>query len=138
MYLGLNDLAIERGTRNIFAAVADGMVERVREAFRAPFGFAGLTLPDAGFPIPCRLLIGEMARLGCQFSFLRRSFHRDIRGRDLAIEIPRLRATLEAAQRMSRDELTRNYSELRAAISAWPDDLSPVAPAFVRYGHPEP
>jgi len=35
VYVGLNDLAIERRTPSIFAAVADGTVERVR----APFGF---------------------------------------------------------------------------------------------------
>jgi hypothetical protein len=136
VYLGLNDLAIERGTRNIFAAVTDGIVERVREAFHAPFGFAGLTLPDAGFPIPCRLLIGEMARLACQFSFLRRSFHRDIQGRDLAVEIPRLRAAIEAAQRQPQDALARNRAELTAAIAAWPDGLPQVAPSFAPHGRP--
>jgi hypothetical protein len=73
-YLGLHDLAIERRTPNPFRAIPDGIVGRVRSAFPIPFGFAGLTLPDRGFPIPCRLLIAEMARLGCSFSFLRRSF----------------------------------------------------------------
>jgi len=132
VYVGLNDLAIERRTPNIFSAVVDGTVERAREAFRAPFGFAGLTLPDAGFPIPCRLLIGEMARLGCGFSFLRRSFHRDIRGRDLSVEIPRLRAALEEAQRQPRDELAKNRVDLEAAIRPWPGELPRAAEPLAR------
>jgi len=136
VYLGLNDLAIERGTSNIFTAVTDGLVERAREAFRAPFGFAGLTLPDAGFPIPCRLLIGEMARLGCQFSFLRRSFHRDIEGRDPGVEIRRLRAALDAAQRQPRDELARNHAKLTAAILAWPEEVPQTAQPLMPHGQP--
>ncbi len=69
VYVGLNDLAIERGTPNIFTALVDGTVEEVRKAFHVRFGFGGLTLPDRGYPIPCRLLIGELARLKCDFSF---------------------------------------------------------------------
>ena len=136
VYVGLNDLAIERGTPNIFSAVADGTVERAREAFRAPFGFAGLTLPDAGFPIPCRFLIGEMARLGCRFSFLRRSFHRDVAGRDLSVEIPRLRAAVEDAQRQPRDDLARNRADLEAAIRAWPGALPRVTGPLLPHGQP--
>ncbi len=127
VYVGLNDLSIERRTRNIFSAVADGTVERIREVFRAPFGFAGLTLPDAGFPIPCRLLISEMARLGCQFSFLRRSFHRDIQGRDLSVEIPRLRAALEETQRRTPDRLAQDRADQEVANLAWPGELPRVA-----------
>ena len=52
VYVGLNDLAIERGSTTIFDAVADGTVERVRDAFGIPFGFAGLTDPRAGTPLP--------------------------------------------------------------------------------------
>jgi hypothetical protein len=118
VYVGLNDLAIERRSPTIFAAVADGTIERVRSAFRVPFGFGGLTLPDLGTPIPCRLLIAEMARLGCSFSILRRSFHRDIRGRDPAIEVPRLRVSLEEARQRTPDEVERDHQDLMATIGA--------------------
>src|SRR5262245_57339375 len=70
VYVGLNDLAIDRGIANIFEAVADGTVDAVRHACPVPFGFGGLTRPDAGDPIPCRLLMGEMARLSTDFTFL--------------------------------------------------------------------
>lgn len=116
IYVGLMDLAIERRTTNIFSALADGTVEAVRRAVTRPFGFGGLTLPDYGRPIPCRLLIGEMARLGCDFSFLRRSFHRDIRGRDLSIEIPRLLEAIEHAHLRSDEKTAQERDELLGAI----------------------
>lgn len=120
VYVGLNDLAIERGSPSIFDAVADGTVERLRRVFHVPFGFGGLTLPDRGHPIPCRLLIGEMARLGCDFSFLRRSFHRDVRGRDPRVEIPRLLEALRQALRRSPAAVSRDREELQSAIAGCP------------------
>jgi hypothetical protein len=116
VYVGLNDLAIARGTPSIFTALVDGTVEDARRPFRLPFGVGGLTRPEGGAPIPCRLLIGEMARLGCAFSFLRRSFHRDMRGRDLALEVPRLRAALDRARRRTRAEVARDREELERAL----------------------
>lgn len=118
IYVGLNDLAIERRTPNIFTAVADGTVETIRKAVRSPFGFGGLTLPDRGSPIPCRLLMGEMARLECDFSFLRRSFLRDIEGRDLAQEIPRLRQALQEAAVRPADAVKADRDALEETIRA--------------------
>ncbi len=117
-YLGLNDLAIERASPHIFAAVLDGTVESVRRAFRVPFGFGGLTLPEAGDLVPCRLLIGEMARLGCGFSFLRRSFHRDLRGRRLSDEVPRILEAIEAARGRPPAALAKDRRELESLLSA--------------------
>jgi len=116
VYLGLHDLAIERRTPNPFRAISDGIVERVRSAFQIPFGFAGLTLPDRGFPIPCRLLIAEMARLGCSFSFLRRSFLRDIVGRDPRVEIPRILEALREAFQQPPPVWEASHRELLRAI----------------------
>ena len=78
VFVGMNDLAIERGTPSIFTSLTDGTIDQVRQPFVVPFGFGGLTLPHRGFPVPCHLLIGEMVRLRCSFSFLRRSFLRDV------------------------------------------------------------
>lgn len=116
VYLGLHDLAIERRTPNPFRAISDGIVERVRSAFQIPFGFAGLTLPDRGFPIPCRLLIAEMARLGCSFSFLRRSFLRDIVGRDPRVEVPRILEALREAFQQPPPAREAMHQELLRAI----------------------
>jgi hypothetical protein len=119
VYVGLNDLAIERKSQNIFIPLIDGTLERIRRPFHVPFGFGGLTLPDRGYPIPCRLLIGELARLDCDFSFLRRSFHADIRGRDQAVEVPRIHDALSEAFRWPPGSVARNRSELHAAIASW-------------------
>jgi hypothetical protein len=119
IYIGLNDLAIERGTPNIFTALIDGTVDRVREHVNLPFGFGGLTLPEAGFPIPCRLLIAEMARLDCGFSFLRRSFLRDIRGRILSEEVPRIRQAIELARRRGQSQIEENRKSLIRAVANW-------------------
>jgi len=116
VYLGLHDLAIERQTPNPFRAISDGIVEQVRCAFHVPFGFAGLTLPDRGFPIPCRLLIAAMARLGCSFSFLRRSFLRDMAGRNPRAEIPRLLEALQEAFRQPPVVQEAQYRTLLRAI----------------------
>lgn len=130
VYLGLNDLGIARQTPNIFTAVADGTVERVRRTFRVPFGFGGVTLPEGGRPLPCRLLMGELARLNCQFTFLRRSFWADMHGRDMQREVPRMRAALSQAWRRSPARVTRDRAALHAAIESWP---APAAsPQLVR------
>lgn len=117
VYVGLNDLAIARGSHSIFDSVADGTVERVRRHFTVPFGFGGLTLPERGWPIPCRLLIGEMARLECSFSFLRRSFRRDLAGTDVSRAVPRLLGAMRVATRRTPHELCRDRDDLVAVIA---------------------
>jgi hypothetical protein len=121
-YVGLNDLAIDRRAPTIFAAVADGTVQRVREAFEVPFGFAGLTVPERGDPIPCRLLAGELARIGCSFSFLRRSFTRDVAWRALDHEVPRIRRMLDDAFSRPQAAVVRDRTELLHRLAA----LEPV------------
>jgi 2-keto-3-deoxy-L-rhamnonate aldolase RhmA len=118
-YVGLNDLAIDRGTTNIFDPLVDGTLEEVRSYFSVPFGVAGLTVVDAGAPIPCRLIMGELSRLNCSFSFLRRSYHADIRGRDPTVEIPRLLAAVASASRRDADRVSRDREELIAAVEQW-------------------
>ncbi len=119
VYVGLNDLAIDRHIKNIFTSVADGTVERLRKHFQVPFGFGGLTLPERGVPIPCRLLMGEMARLDCQFGFLRRSFYRDIVGKDFDVEVPRILQAIAAARRREEVNVQREKSEFSKAVDGW-------------------
>ena len=91
VYVGLNDLAISRRSQFIFSAVRDGTVRRMREAFAGrQFGFAGVTALGRGFPIPCRMLLAEMAALDCTFSFARRSFRKHMAGRDVARGVARI------------------------------------------------
>jgi len=118
VYVGLNDLAIERRSFTIFDAILDGTIDRLRRLFSMPFGFGGLTLPERGHPVPCRLLMGEMARLDCQFSFLRRSFHRDVRGGSVQAGLSDIRRGLAAAGHRPGDEVTRDREALHAAVMA--------------------
>lgn len=91
VYVGLNDLAISRGHKVIFESLLDGTVELLREAFQGvSFGFGGVTLLGCGNPIPVELLLAEMHRLKCNFSFLRRSYCRDMFGKDGLDEITKL------------------------------------------------
>lgn len=91
VYIGLNDLAIDRGYKSIFEPVFDGSIQEIRSFFTTKFGFGGLTLPDRGSPLPCKYLINEMKKNKCTFSFLRRSFFRDARDMNASIIISKIR-----------------------------------------------
>jgi hypothetical protein len=119
VYVGLNDLAIERGSANLFAAVTDGTVERLRARFTMPFGFGGLTLPDRGHPVPCRLLMGEMARLDSGFSFLRRSFYRDTVDMPMPEAVCRIRQGLVRATARTPDVCEEERLDLCRAVADW-------------------
>lgn len=92
-YIGLNDLQISRGGRgSIWSGVADGTVEKIYQALPGrEVGFGGITVARGGRPLPFAVLFSEMVRLGCALSFLRRTFHKEIAGRDLAAEIAAIR-----------------------------------------------
>ena len=62
---------------------------------------------------------GTNVRLGCTFSFLRRSYHADIRGRDHSQEIPRLHEALDAATRRTAAEVAEDRNALVDAIDDW-------------------
>jgi hypothetical protein len=124
VYVGLNDLAIERGSQSLFSALADGTVEAVRESFsNIPFGFAGPGVPDSAatvnFPVAPALLLGELARLRADFTTLRRSFWRYVEGRDVALALATFASAAKAAA--SRDEraVARDHAALVAAVEAW-------------------
>lgn len=127
-YVGLNDLGLARGSRDIFAAIVDGTVERVREAFAGTrFGFGGVTVVDGGRPVPCRLLMAEMSRIGCDFGFLRRSFKHDVRGRDMAAEVARIQR-----------EFARMSARTQAEVAADRDALRQVLAGTAAAAEPEP
>jgi hypothetical protein len=116
VYLGLNDLRIDRGSSVLFAPLVDGTADRVRAACSVPFGVAGLTRPDAGWPVPSRLLAGELARTGAAFTFLRRSFTADVACRDLQVEVPRILADCAAARRRTPGQVLADRAELLSAV----------------------
>lgn len=103
-YIGLNDLMISRRSNWIWEAVYDGTVEQIFNTLKGrKIGFGGVTIIGGGTPLPFIELLWEMARLGCHLSFLRRTFKREIVGRDLSAEIEAVRATFKAACCRSKD-----------------------------------
>jgi hypothetical protein len=94
IYVGLNDLRIDRRSSSLFQPLVDGTVDAVRAAVAQPFGVGGLTLLQGGSPVPSRLLAAELVRIGTDFTFLRRSFTADMAGRDPFTEVPALLAGL--------------------------------------------
>ena len=119
VYVGLNDLMIDRRSECLFEALVDGTVDRVAAVVidrGLPFGVAGLTVPEAGRPVPSRLLMAALARVGASFTFLRRSFAADTAGRDLAVEVPRILAAVDQARRRPAGQVTVDHAALAAAV----------------------
>jgi hypothetical protein len=117
VYFGLNDFAISRGGGSIFDAVLDGSVLAMRTAFVDKyFGFGGMTAMDAGNPVPARLLLAEMARLNCSFTFLRRSFRKDIRTRDPGSVVAGIRSGWTECRARNLAAILRDRQELEARL----------------------
>lgn len=117
VFVGLNDLAISRGTANIFSAVSDGTVAHIRSVLTKPqFGFGGITCVDLGAPIPCRLIMAYLAAMKGSYSFLRRSFKRDIVGRNLATEIARIHDLWDRLLDRAPEQVSADIACLNDAI----------------------
>jgi hypothetical protein len=119
VYVGLNDLMIDRGGRSLFAPLVDGTVDRVAQAVTGegiPFGVAGLTLPDRGSPLPARFLVEALARAGAGFTFLRRSFWADVASRNMAVEIPRILAAVTQARARNSETVAADHARFTAAL----------------------
>ena len=95
IYVGLNDLRIDRRSTELFRPLVDGTVDDVRAEVAQPFGVGGLTLPGGGFPVSSDLLAAELVRLDADFTFLRRSFTADMAGRNPFTEVPRILQALD-------------------------------------------
>jgi hypothetical protein len=118
IYVGLNDLRIDRRSDQLFLPLVDGTVDDVRVEVAQPFGVGGLTLPGGGFPVPGDLLAAELVRLGADFTFLRRSFTADMAGRDPFTEVPRLLRTLAALGAAHPAEVADLRARFVAAVTA--------------------
>lgn len=88
VYVGLFDLMYTRDRKHLFEPLVNGEVTALRRQFHhIPFGVAGLTVIDRGEPIPSLELLKELSYQNCDFTFLRRSFKRDICNRNMREEI---------------------------------------------------
>ncbi|MGY1634003.1 aldolase [Geodermatophilus sp. SYSU D01186] len=122
VYVGLNDLRIDRGATQLFTPLVDGTVDAVRATVTdRPFGVAGLTLPGGGFPVPGMLLAAELLRMDTGFTFLRRSFIADMAGRDPFVEVPRLHAALDDLRAATPEEAAGRRAAFVAAVTGVPE-----------------
>ncbi len=130
VYLGLNDLRIDRRSDTLFTPLVDGTVDAVRAAVPGRFGVGGLTLPGGGAPVGSTLLAAELVRLGAAFTFERRSVPADMAGRDPYVEVPRLLASV-AALRTAPPDLVADrraaFVDVVTATGAGAPDRVPVA-----------
>ena len=126
IYVGLNDLRIDRRSGELFRPLVDGTVDAVRAEVLAPFGVGGLTLPGRGAPVPSDLLAAELVRLGADFTFLRRSFTADMAGRDPFTEVPRLLASVSALRYAAPAEAVELQARFLAAVEGRDAVLAPV------------
>ncbi|WP_346619155.1 aldolase [Blastococcus montanus] len=124
IYVGLNDLRIDRRSTELFAPLVDGTVDAVRAQVPMDFGVGGLTLPGRGFPVPGELLAAELVRIGTRFTFLRRSFTADMAGRDPFVEVPRLLAGLDELRRAGAERTAALREAFVAAVTAPPHDTA--------------
>jgi hypothetical protein len=120
VYVGLNDLRIDRGSTELFRPLADGTVDAVRADVAQPFGVGGLTLPGRGFPVSSDLLAAELVRTGADFTFLRRSFTADMAGRDPFVEVPLLLESVDRLRLAGPSEAAAARSAFVAAITGAP------------------
>jgi hypothetical protein len=131
IYVGLNDLRIDRRSTELFGPLVDGTVEDVRAGVRGPFGLAGLTLPECGAPVPGSLLAAELVRLGTDFTFLRRSFTADMAGRDPFLEVPRLLAAVAALGNATPAQVAARRRRFVAAVTGSSGPMVGRLPALV-------
>jgi hypothetical protein len=129
IYVGLNDLRIDRRSTELFRPLVDGTVEAVRSVVAQPFGVGGLTLPGGGFPVPSDLLAAELVRTGAEFTFLRRAFTADMAGRDPFVEVPRLLAGLARLRRADAREVAEFRAGFVAAVTGERPALVAAEPA---------
>lgn len=129
IYVGLNDLRIDRRSEELFRPLVDGTVEGVRSVVTVPFGVAGLTLPGGGFPVPSELLAAELVRTGADFTFLRRAFTSDMAGLDPFVEVPRLLAGVAALRHAEAVDVADRRAAFVAAVTGELPALVSAEPA---------
>ncbi len=131
IYVGLNDLRIDRRSSELFMPLVDGTVDDVRAVVAQPFGVGGLTLPEGGLPVPSGLLAAELVRLGTHFTFLRRSFTADMAGRDPFTEVPRLLGSLATLRQAHAAEIADHRARFVDAVAGGASTAARLVPAAV-------
>ena len=117
-FIGLVDLAIQRGSPSIFTPLIDGTMTEMSEALRGvPFGFGAATTVGSGAPVPNRMLLAEMLRHGASYTLLRSAFYRDVAQGEPGPALAELRALLTDLSHRSTEEQERDFHSLRERLT---------------------
>jgi hypothetical protein len=116
-HVGLNDLMLAKGTSSIWISLVDGTVEDVCNNLNGrQYGFGGMTIIGGGHPIPFNLVLHEMTRLNCSLGILRRSFKRELMGRDINLEIKALRNYIDCSILRNNYAIEEDKNKLHEAV----------------------
>lgn len=118
-YIGLNDLHIQQNSRNIFVPLMNETVTDIRRHFEIPLGVGGVTYPPNGLPIASKYLINEYARLGIDFSFLRRTFIKDHASHSMDHMVYHIRKAYDEARRRSHEQISADFHAFREQVESW-------------------
>ncbi|MBI4436489.1 MAG: hypothetical protein HY590_03615 [Candidatus Omnitrophica bacterium] len=117
VYIGLNDLMIAKGGKSIWEYVLDGTVERIFQALPGRvYGFGGVTILGGGYPIRFTHILHELTRLGCGLSFMRRTFKKECKDRDLVAEVRAIHVAFEASSRRGPEAKAADHERFCEAI----------------------
>ena len=121
VHIGLNDLALARGSGFLFEPVATGeiaaLARRVQGMGRR-FGFGGVGMPGHG-AVPAEKILGEHVRVGSSCVILSRAFHRTVAPDDpddLSRGLHAVRQWEAHWKGAQPEALARNHEALRDAI----------------------
>lgn len=81
-HVGLNDMHLSYGLKNMFELLVNGVVDRLCEAFKKankPFGIGGVARVNRG-DVPANYILSEHCRLGSSGVILSRSFYNTTQG----------------------------------------------------------
>ncbi len=117
VYIGLHDYRIDRGHAGLFDPIVDGTLDRFREHWPGSFGFAGITDPDGGAPVPQSLLLAAMARLQCSFGVARRCFRREIPMAELPLAMARIDARHAVLRARTAGEVDDDHAALAGLLA---------------------
>ena len=120
VYIGLHDYQIESQGHTLFSPLVDGTIDRFLADFRGALGFAGITRPACGAPIPQWMLLAAMHRAGCQFGVARRGFRSAVESSQIAEALAELDAASQALQSRTSDQIEADHRKLKAMVHGLP------------------
>ena len=114
-FIGLNDLMISREGNWLWEPLYDGTLDEVCGHLAGrQIGFGGITVVGGGEPLRFTDLLREYGRLGCTFSFLRRTFQKEIGDRDLGAELRAVQGAWAATSQRGPIAVEQDHRDFRA------------------------